>query len=489
MARGERYDRVRRFSRTAASISSKYQNDSESASSLSCVINLLNTIIGTGLLATPHVLSQMGILVGTAVILWSGLTAGFGLYLQARCAQYLDRGTSSFFALSQITYPNASVIFDAAIAIKCFGVGVSYLIIIGDLMPGVINGLFKDVEVIPCLLDRQFWITAFMLVVIPLSFVRRLDSLKYTSILALLSIGYLVLLVLYHFIQKDTTVDRGEIRIVEWAGIVPTLRIFPVIVFAYTCHQNMFSILNEIRNNTHRSTSTVIVSSIGTAAFFYILVAITGYLSFGNEVAGNIVGMYATSIGSTIGKAAIVLLGTFSYPLQVHPCRASIDMVLRWRFNRRETSPNSSDASSSRSVPLLANQNRQIARNETISEPRLALITSIIIILSYTVAMMVSSLDKVLAFVGSTGSTSISFILPGLFYYKISSPNSAHRLRLLKEEDDNLSDSEDENLNTSFLTRSRWKKSIRKLSLALVVYGFIVMGVCLGINIFGGAMH
>lgn len=119
-------------------------------------------VIGTGLLATPHVLSQMGILVGTAVILWSGLTAGFGLYLQARCAQYLDRGTSSFFALSQITYPNASVIFDAAIAIKCFGVGVSYLIIIGDLMPGVINGLFKDVEVIPCLLDRQFWITAFM---------------------------------------------------------------------------------------------------------------------------------------------------------------------------------------------------------------------------------------------------------------------------------------------------------------------------------------
>ncbi|RKF58188.1 Vacuolar amino acid transporter 5 [Erysiphe neolycopersici] len=489
MTRGERYDRARRFSRTAASISSKYQNDFESASSLSCVVNLLNTIIGTGLLAVPHVLSQMGILVGTIAILWSGLTAGFGLYLQARCAQYLDRGTSSFFALSQIAYPNAAVIFDAAIAIKCFGVGVSYLIIIGDLMPGVINGSFKDTEVIPCLLDRQFWITAFMLVVIPLSFVRRLDSLKYTSILALVSIGYLVVLVLYHFIQTDTMAERGEIRVIKWAGVVPVLRSFPVIVFAYTCHQNMFSILNEIRNNTHRSTSTVIVSSIGTSAFFYILVAITGYLSFGNEVAGNIVGMYTPSIGSTVGKAAIVLLGTFSYPLQVHPCRASVDMVLRWRFIRRETTPNLSDRSSSRSVPLLANQNRQIARNETISEARFAFITSIIIILSYTVAMMVSSLDKVLAYVGSTGSTSISFILPGLFYYKISSPNSAHPLRLLKEEDDDLSGSEDENSNTGLLTNSQWKKYVRKLSLALAVYGFIVMGVCLGINIFGGAMH
>lgn len=35
--------------------------------------------------------------------------------------------------------------------------------------------------------------------------------------------------------------DRGPIRGVEWAGIVPTLQSFPVIVFAYTCHQNVGS--------------------------------------------------------------------------------------------------------------------------------------------------------------------------------------------------------------------------------------------------------
>lgn len=33
--------------------------------------------------------------------------------------------------------------------------------------------------------------------------------------------------------------DRGPIRGVEWAGIIPTLQSFPVIVFAYTCHQNV----------------------------------------------------------------------------------------------------------------------------------------------------------------------------------------------------------------------------------------------------------
>jgi amino acid permease len=104
----------------------------------------------------------MGILLGTIVILWSALAASFGLYLQTRCARYLDRGAASFFALSQLTYPSAAVVFDAAIAIKCFGVGVSYLIIIGDLMPGVVRGFNPSAAEVPFLVDRHFWITVFM---------------------------------------------------------------------------------------------------------------------------------------------------------------------------------------------------------------------------------------------------------------------------------------------------------------------------------------
>jgi amino acid permease len=110
----------------------------------------------------PRALSQMGIVLGTFVIIWSGLCSGFGLYLQTRCARYLDRGSASFFALSQLTYPNAAVVFDAAIAIKCFGVGISYLIIIGDLMPGVVLGFRESAGEIGYLVDRHFWITAFM---------------------------------------------------------------------------------------------------------------------------------------------------------------------------------------------------------------------------------------------------------------------------------------------------------------------------------------
>lgn len=110
----------------------------------------------------PLALSRMGILLGGFVIMWSALTAGFGLYLQTRCARYLERGSSSFFALSQITYPKAAVIFDTAIAVKCFGVGVSYLIVIGDLMPGVVRGFSEDAGSVDFLVNRRFWVTGFM---------------------------------------------------------------------------------------------------------------------------------------------------------------------------------------------------------------------------------------------------------------------------------------------------------------------------------------
>lgn len=115
----------------------------------------------------PSALSKMGIFLGIFVIAWAGCTSAFGLYLQTRCARYIDRGHVSFAALSQLTYPNASVLFDAAIAIKCFGVAVSYLIIIGDLMPGVVVGFAPGAKDVACLVDRQFWITAFMYALAP----------------------------------------------------------------------------------------------------------------------------------------------------------------------------------------------------------------------------------------------------------------------------------------------------------------------------------
>jgi len=135
-------------------------------------------------------------------------------------------------------------------------VAVSYLIIIGDLMPQVVGSIFPGSKSLPFLLDRQFWITSFMyapfpsccgvvayandrLVIIPLSFLRRLDSLKYTSVIALLALGYLVLTVVAHFLMGDTIDQRGEVHWFKTQGPMRFFSNLPVIIFAFTCHQNV----------------------------------------------------------------------------------------------------------------------------------------------------------------------------------------------------------------------------------------------------------
>jgi hypothetical protein len=218
----------------------------------------------------------------------------------------------------------------------------------------------------------------------------------------------------------------------------------------------------------------------------------------------------------------------FSVPLQIHPCRASLDAVLKWRPNR-----NRNQQSSSPNHPLLPSTNTDSHGSPAspMSDMRFALLTTLIIAASYTVALSVSSLDRVLAYVGSTGSTAISFILPGLFYYKISDPDSIHHQRLIKGDDDATEaaavepgtaggsgeDPEAESAaglleSTASLASAnsaasagtqhwRWRRKwrwdlehidpalLRRLSLCLAIYGMCVMAVCLVMNTFFIATH
>lgn len=77
----------------------------------------------------------------------------------------------------------------------------------------------------------------------------------------------------------------------------------------------MFSILNELRDNSPLSVVGVVGSSIGSASSIYIVVAITGYLTFGNAVVGNIVSMCKYLINHEMSN----------YLIQGRPYRSSVN--------------------------------------------------------------------------------------------------------------------------------------------------------------------
>ena len=77
------------------------------------------------------------------------------------------------------------------------------------------------------------------------------------------------------------------------------------------------------------------------------------------------------------GRLAIVILVVFSYPLQAHPCRASLDKILAW------SSPET--------------------RNRKVPPPPTAfkyfIVTTCILVASYLIAITVTELD-VVSFMG-----------------------------------------------------------------------------------------
>lgn len=455
-------------------------------------INLLNTIIGAGILAMPYGLQSNGLVFGLVLVIWLSLTSAFGLYLQNKVAKYTQQQEAvSYFSLAQLTYPQLSIVFDSAIAIKCFGVGVSYLVVIGDLMPKIMESL--HVPETSGWMNRNVWISVFMVLVVPLSYLKKLDLLKYTSIVALFSVVYLICLVIEHFVIDGVT--KNHVTYVGPVSLKSTLSSFPIFVFAYTCHQNMFAIINELKPSDRagsqtRQSNKIIRNAIATACASYLVVGIIGYLSFGDKVNGNIITMYPRdSKSSLFGRLCIVIMVSLSFPLQCHPCRGSINHVIYFvrngaKGNLRNTAvthsgytaldhdPNTSLDAESVSESLISTTPMEGAQDTDGHDPIIVplskrnfyVITTVIVVFSYLLAISVTSLAHVLAFVGSTGSTSISFILPGLFGYLLIKPLSGLELTKLE-------------------------KFSKYGGLALSIWGFVVMIVCLSATIFLNATH
>lgn len=378
------------------------------ASIISSVSNLANTIIGSGMLTFPLAMASAGIIPGIMTCIFSGSVAAFGLHLLSDCAAKTAHRRSSFFAVAQLTFPKAAIFFDVAIAIKCFGVSISYLIIIKGLMPNVVLSLYHDltpshIDPPEWSLSGRMWISLFMIILLPLAFLRRLDSLRHTSYVALFSVAYLIIIVVRcYFWPLKNMPERGGVHLINFTPqFVST---FPVQVFAFTCSQNLFPIYNEVKGNTQRRLNMVIGTAIGSAVITYEVIAVLGYLTFGSNVGANIIAMYpSTSLFIAVGQLAIVILVLFSYPLQVHPCRNCLDKVFHaGNIAQDQEDIEDLDHASHGMSPL-----------------KHTVLTLAIVAGTFTIAYFVDNLQMVLSFVGSTGSTTISFILPGLFYWKL----------------------------------------------------------------------
>lgn len=417
------------------------------ATLVSSIGNLANTILGSGMLSLPLALASAGVIPGTFTCMFSGATTGFGLYLFSRAAARAPHRRASFFAMAELTYPKAAIFIDAAIAIKCFGISISYLMIVKSLLPRVIAAIHHRVaspntRLPDWALSSHVWLCFIMSILAPLSFMRHLNSFRYVSYIAILATAYLVVFVVYGYLNPlEGAPKPGKIWLVHFTPAF--LSTFPVQVLAFTCAQNFFPIYNELIDNTQARMNIVIGTSIGFSLGIYEIIGLFGYLTFGSKVGANIIAMYPSSSALVAGgQLAIAILVMSSYPIMVPTCRTCLDKIFR---------------SSSPASNIIRPGGNNVPDRRGLGEmstPKHAVLTVGIVLGTFTIAYFVDNLEIVLSLSGATGSTMVSFILPGLFFWKLTRDDPG----------------------TSRLLRTS--------SLGLAIYGMLVFILCLGYNIY-----
>lgn len=372
-----------------------------------------------------------------------------------------DTQESSFYTVANAAVPEFTMLIDLAVALKCFGVACGYFITVGDSMvdsfeylianTSFFGGLTEEMQ--SMLITRQYWITLGLVFTAPISFFPTLDALKFASTLSLCLIMLLMVgIVLYaegvlnpcdnvdvsgidgglnnvtSMARFETIACAGETEnVTDFKDTVKYLSIF---VFSFTCHQNIFSVFNEIRDRTQARVDFAISGAIALAAVMYLIVAIEGYRTYGASVSSDILRSYPKSLIVTIMRMAIAAMVILSYPLQLNPSRRCITSLIRslgkYYSKRKEAKRQVNvdhcilENMDNHSEDVTDTRDEDSALLDSFSDYFLFVsITCIFLLLSYIVAMLVEDLGIVLSVVGATGSTMVSYILPGIIYVRL----------------------------------------------------------------------
>jgi amino acid permease len=251
-------------------------------------LNLTNSIIGGGILALPYAFSNCGWILGSALIVCTGVATAFSLHLLTVCSLKVPP-PASFYKVTKASIPQFCCLVDAAVALQTFGIGVAFLIIVGGLMPGVCAFLGAE----PFWANRRVWVSVAFLIVAPISCLKTMDALKYTSAFAVFCVAFVSLLIFGYAVDPSAQrcVGGGRSCVGDTELVVfsfDTFRVLGVFINAYSCQMNMFPVVNELKNPTLKRLDAVARSSIGAAFVWYLLVAASGYAIYGDAVEADV---------------------------------------------------------------------------------------------------------------------------------------------------------------------------------------------------------
>ncbi|CEM23469.1 unnamed protein product [Vitrella brassicaformis CCMP3155] len=244
------------------------------------VFTLVCSALGTGVLTLPYAFSQLGWVLGSVLLVVSGAVASLTIFILMGAIRVTGSLTYSKMMGKAMNSHRWERVTDGIIVFYVIGCCISYFVFLGDFTPRIL-------EAIPCpeiFRDRTLLLTLSLILIWPLSCVKRLSALRHIALLPIFSIiitSIVVIVQAPHLIHEAfKTGMRPEAFSLSWNS-PKAVNIF---LFAYMAHVNVVPVAEEIFER-EPNTSLLACFKLGVTACLiefalYAPLAFVGYLSW-----------------------------------------------------------------------------------------------------------------------------------------------------------------------------------------------------------------
>ncbi|OJD33547.1 amino acid transporter [Diplodia corticola] len=362
----------------------------------SAFMNMANSIIGAGIIGQPYAFRQAGLLTG--IVLLVLLTATVDWTIRLIVVNSKLSGANSFQATVQHCFGNTGLI---AISVAqwafAFGGMIAFCIIVGDTIPHVMEALFPSLPDTPflwLLTDRRAVIVFFTLgVSYPLSLYRDISKLAKASTLALIS----MLIILVAVVTQGPGVPqdmKGQIR----GSLIINDGVFQAVGVISFDHNSLL-IYGSLKKPTIDRFSKVTHFSTTVSMIACLLMALSGYLTFGDKTQGNVLNNFPTNnVLVNVARLCFGLNMLSTLPLEAFVCR---EVMENFYFP-----------------------------GEPWDASRHLIFTTTLVTSAMGLSLMTCDLGVVFELVGATSACALAYILPPLCFLKLSKKRSARTERI-----------------------------------------------------------
>ncbi|OLN87277.1 Vacuolar amino acid transporter 2 [Colletotrichum chlorophyti] len=354
-------------------------------------MNMANSIIGAGIIGQPYAFRQAGLLAGTVLLVVLTVVVDWTICLIVINSKL--SGSNSFQGTVEHCFGRTGLI---AISVAqwafAFGGMVAFCIIVGDSIPHVLTAIWPDLKQMPVLgllANRQVVIVVFVLgISYPLTLYRDIAKLAKASTLALISMGIIVFTVVVQGALTPKS-ERGSFSpalLTVNSGIFEAIG---VISFAFVCHHNSLLIYGSLKTPTIDRFSRVTHYSTGISMVACLLMALAGFLTFGDKTLGNVLNNFPSdNVMVTIARLCFGLNMLTTLPLEGFVCR---EVMMNYFFPGE---------------PF--NMNLHL------------IFSSALVVSAMVMSLLTCDVGVVFELVGATSACAMAYILPPLCYIKLT---------------------------------------------------------------------